>query len=372
VVCFVLVDRYKPQRAVVWLLALGWGACAAVAGSYYINTWAGNQMAVINEAPGLSAQRVAVFIAPFVEEAMKACVIFLVVILDRNRFASRVSGAVVGGLAGAGFAFTENIMYYAQVIVYGSYTAGAGDVMKQLDSIVLLRGVVTCFGHPLFTVMTGLGVGFAVAARSKTVRVVAPLAGFLLAAFLHMSFNFWLPQIPDSQLMIVLFVGVWPVVIMVALRLVMSAVAQGRTVAARLGDYVAMGWLPGVYPQAFSTLRRRGWTVVMSLWHANPVATWRLQRRVTELAVLREAITRGTIDQAGLVRENDLVDQLAGLVRAGALVDGRGLRPYWPWQAAQRRGRLSGSVAQTIAWQNATVNPALKYSGVDSQWGPPA
>ncbi|MDR0283902.1 MAG: PrsW family intramembrane metalloprotease, partial [Propionibacteriaceae bacterium] len=104
IVCFILVDRYRPQRLTVWLLALGWGGCLAVTAAYYLNSWIGSQMAVVDETSGVSAIRVAVFVAPFVEEAMKACVIFLIVALDRNRFTSWVSGAVVGGLAGAGFA----------------------------------------------------------------------------------------------------------------------------------------------------------------------------------------------------------------------------------------------------------------------------
>ena len=353
IVCFVLIDRYKPQRALVWLLVVAWGGCAAVTGAYFINNWVGSRMAVVDGSAGTMAIRLAVFVAPFVEEAAKACVIFLIAVMDRNRFTSRVSGAIIGGLAGAGFAFTENIIYYARVIVYGSYTSGAGDVAAFLDYLVYMRGVLTAFGHPMFTMMTGLGVAFALTSRSKIVRVLAPAAGYLLAAFLHMFFNFWMSVLGDQQVVPVVLIGVWPVVILILLRVVMSSVRQGRTVAARLNDYVAMGWLPPTYPAAFSRLRSRAWTVLMSLWHGNVIRTWQLQVRVTELAMLREAITRGTVD-ASVGREYELVEEIARLARLRGLADGRGLRPYWPWRAARRvRG------------------PALKYSVVDSRWGPP-
>jgi len=375
IVCFLLVDRYKPQRLLVWALALGWGATVAVTGSYYVNTWIGDQMAVIDQQSGVAAIRVAVFVAPFVEEAMKASVIFLIVALDRHRFTSRVSGAVVGGLAGAGFAFSENIIYYARVVVYGSYTSGAGDVMAYLDNMVLWRGFYTCFGHPMFTLCTGLGIGFAATSRSKIVRVVAPATGYLMGAFLHMFFNWWVSVLPEPALLQILFIGVWPIVILVGIRLASSAMRQGRMIGNRLMDYVTMGWLPANYPYALSRLRSRAWTILMSPWHGNVIKTWLLQVRATELATLRDAITRGTVDCGGLWREYELIDQIAELSRDGGLADGQGLRPYWPWNVgSRRRAAQPGPMppVHPIARQNAQQAPLLKYSVVDSRWGPPA
>jgi RsiW-degrading membrane proteinase PrsW (M82 family) len=375
ILCFILVDRYRPQRLLVWLIALGWGGSIAVLGSYNLNNWVGEQMAVVDATSGSAAMRVAVFVAPFVEEMMKGCVIFLIVALDRNRFTSRVSGAVVGGLAGAGFAFTENIIYFARVVVYGSYTSGTGDVMAYLDYMVLWRGVYTCFGHPLFTMMIGLGVAFSVATRSKTVRILAPAAGFLFAAFLHMFFNFWVSIIPEDQLRLLLFIGVWPIVILVVFRLVFTSVRQGRTVAARLTDYVTMGWLPASYPSAFSRIRTRAWTLMMSLWHANIIRSYLLQLRATELALLREAIIRGTIDRGGLYTEHELIDEIESLARRGGLADGRGLRPYLPWNSHKRGTRTAPrstvvNVPPAVAQQSQA--PVVKYSVVDSRWKPPS
>jgi RsiW-degrading membrane proteinase PrsW (M82 family) len=371
IVCFILVDRYRPQRFLMWFLAVMWGGCVAVTGSYYLNSWVGTQMAVVDETSGVSAVRVAVFVAPFVEEGMKACAIFLIAVVDRNRFSSRVSGAVIGGLVGAGFAFTENIIYYARVVVYGSYTSGTGDVMAYLDQLVFMRGVLTCFGHPLFTMMTGLGLAFGLTSRSKIVRLVAPIAGYLFAAFLHMFFNLWASVLTEEQLTPSLYVIVWLVVAGIAIRLVISAVRQGRTVAARLNDYVVMGWLPESYPAGFSRLRTRAWTVVMSPWHGNVVATWQLQVRVTRLAMLREAMARGTIDEAGVDRERELLNDIVSLTGRRALVDGVGLRPYWPWKNVRWPWKTITRM-RAAARQDATFASPVKYSAVDPRWGPPA
>ena len=45
--------------------------------------------------------------APFVEEAAKATVLFLIAILARYRLTSQVSLIALAGLSGVGFAFTE-------------------------------------------------------------------------------------------------------------------------------------------------------------------------------------------------------------------------------------------------------------------------
>ena len=371
IVCFVLVDRHKPQRALVWFLAVIWGACVAVTGAYYLNNWVGAHMAVVDETSGVAPARLAVFVAPFVEEGMKACVIFLIASIDRNRFTSRVSGAVIGGLAGAGFAYTENIIYYARVLVYGSYTAGTGDVMAYLDQMVYMRGVVTCFGHPLFTMMTGLGIGFAVTSRSKIVRVVAPAAGYLSAAFLHMFFNWAATFIDGAVFEQLAFIVAWPAVFMVAIRLAMSSVAQGRTVQARLGDYVTMGWLPDSYPSALKTIRTRIWTLFVSCWYANPIKTWQFQAQGIQLGLLREQITRGTVDHGGLWKEYELVEKISQLAHNGGLVDGTGLRPYWPWSKKARRRRFSAPIPVSST-AGETTGSLLKYSAIDPRWGPPS
>ncbi|MCL1922755.1 MAG: PrsW family intramembrane metalloprotease [Propionibacteriaceae bacterium] len=369
IVCFVLVDRFKPQRLWMWFLAVLWGGSVATCASMFLNTWLGEQMAVIDDMAGLLAAREAVFVAPFVEEGFKACIIFLIVIVDRNRFTSRVSGAVIGGLAAAGFAFTENILYYARVIVFVSYNAGAGEAQERLDYIVYLRGVLTAFGHPLFTIMTGIGIGFAVTARSKSVRVLAPVAGYLMAALLHMFFNFQASILPEEQLFPLVLMIAWPVVIMVAVRLVVSSIRQGRVISARLDDYASVGWLPPEYSSAFSRLRSRAWTVIMSIWHGSVIKTWKLQARVTELATLGEAISRGTIDRGALLREYDLINEIKELDTNGGLYSGKGLRPYWPWNAslhAYDRHRNAHSLEHI-----ATTQVPLKYSAVDPSWSPP-
>ena len=335
-VLFMLLDRYRPQRWLVWFLTVGWGGAVATFIALQINTWASAKIATAQGGDGTSAVSVAVFVAPFVEEACKATGLFALAYLVRSRLSSIVSGIALGGLSGIGFAFTENIIYYSRGIVYGSTTAAAGDVEAAVKQLVMLRGVWTSFGHPLFTSMTGIGLVIGLRSRSRIVRVLAPVAGFLAAAFLHMTFNASASILPSRYLLWAYFLVAVPFVLAVAVFAVLQVLRQGRLIRSRLDDYVRAGWLPPTYPVVFSRLRTRLHAVLISPWYGSPLATVRLQRRVTELAYLRDAMTRGLVDHAGLWYEKDLLAAIRRLAASRAVIDPTGLRPYLP-----RRRRAS-------------------------------
>ena len=130
------------------------------------------------------AARAAIYVAPFVEEASKATVLFWLAILMRYQWVSRLSGIVLAGLSGAAFAFTENILYYGRVYRYAARTFGEVPPLEALQNLFVFRGLLTFFGHPLFTAMTGIGLAIALRSKSKIVRVVAPLAGYCVGRLL--------------------------------------------------------------------------------------------------------------------------------------------------------------------------------------------
>ena len=87
------------------------------------------------------------------------------------------------------------------------------------------------------------------------------------------------------------------------------------------GSPTTSGWAgcPTGDPRRVSRLRTR----LRALWHAiflGPdafLATIRMQRAATELAYLRDAMTRGLVDDAGLVREKTLLGPAARPTRIG-------------------------------------------------------
>ena len=387
---FLWADRYRPQRFWVWLMTFGWGACVATFVSAQINSWAASHLSIIGDGDPATGARAAIYVAPFVEEAAKGTVLFWLAILMRYQWVSRVSGIVLAGLSGAAFAFVENILYYGRAYRYAARTFGEVPPLEALQSLFMLRGVMTFFGHPLFTAMIGIGLAVAIRSKSKVVRVVAPLAGYAAAAFLHMTFNASASLLQGTNLLLIyLFVAI-PLVIGVVIFTVRQILKEGRLIRSRLVDYVRLGWLPEGDPPALSRLRTRGRALWQSVFLGPDafLATVRMQRSATELAYLRDAMARGIVDSAGLEREKLLLHKVYGL---------RGLAVVQPGpRAAYPSFRRRRSVASTNAYPppsfpgpaglggnypapppqaHPTAAPlgqtATQYSEVDPSWKPP-
>jgi hypothetical protein len=195
--------------------------------------------------------------------------------------------------------------------------------------LFVLRGLMTFFGHPLFTAMTGIGLAVALRSKSKIVRVVAPLAGYGIAVFLHMAFNTTASLLQGSSLLFIYLGVALPLVIGMIIFVVRQLFREGRLIRERLVDYVRLGWLPETDPPAMSKLRTR----LRALWQAvfaGPetfLATIRMQRAITELAYLRDALTRGIIDDTGRVREKELLAKIRS-IRGKAIIQPEGRAAY--------------------------------------------
>jgi putative membrane protein len=321
---FIWLDRFRPQKPLVWLLAFGWGACASTWISIHINSWAGEMMQTTS-ADAAAGVRPAIFIAPFVEEASKATILFLLLIFYRNRYIARFSVVALGGLSAVGFAFVENIIYYGRAIVFTSKTIEAGDPEAAVREIVLLRGVYTSFAHPMFTMMTSLGLAVALGARSKWVRVTAPLAGFILAVGGHMLFNGMASLNSQENLRTHWYMALGLVGFLTA-SLILSIIGHTRIIRQRLIDFRRGGWLEDRDVVVFSSPFRRIKLHLAGICRG-PKTWWRtakFMRLITELAHTREQINRGTVGPGADHRTHELVHQIEEL-RPDALTEPLGL-----------------------------------------------
>jgi hypothetical protein len=118
--------------------------------------------------------------APIFEEGSKGVFLLILLLFVRKEFDGIVDGIFFACVIALGFATFENILYYGGQ--FADYGIGA------LISNVFDRGVLAPFSHALFTSMTGLGCGVARETHNKTLKLLAPPAGYVLAMILH---GFW-------------------------------------------------------------------------------------------------------------------------------------------------------------------------------------
>lgn len=311
---FLLLDRLRPEPPWLLLAALVWGATGAAFGALSLNQWL---VTLVGDRYGATA-RGAVFIAPWVEEPAKALVVFVIVYWRRHRFNSAVAGVVYGGLAGIGFAFTENIVYYGQQFqLVQNYAGDKSAALAAVESLFMWRGVAAPFVHPMFTMLTGLGIGIAVRNRNPGVRILAPVAGFCAAVLLHMGYNTIASFGRHGSLTPLYLVILLPTLLAVVALVLAVRRYEDRVLAARLGDYAAFGWLPRAYLAFIVTGngRRAARRYARSLEAEHRDVLRQFQRTGLELGLLRDRVVRGVVDHSELQRERELLTAMR-LLRA--------------------------------------------------------
>lgn len=294
--CFLWLDRYQPEPLRQLAFCLGWGACVATLVAFGVNNLA--EWGFKRE--GWSVSLVAVLVAPVVEESMKALAP-LILFWRRHSFSGVVDGIVFAGLSATGFAMVENILYlggygYVRGVDTGGVNGGVAGVIGLFIARILLSG----FAHPLFTSMTGIGIGVAARSGYRQVRWLAPVAGLLAAMILHGSWNLMSTLANQYQQAAILLYGYFSVMMpiflgMVALALYLRSF-EGRVTQRILPAYVAAGWFS---PPEVATLATMGRRTAARDWarrvagHAGAEAMRGYQFAATSLALLRDGLHRG-------------------------------------------------------------------------------
>ena len=234
VACYLWLDRYEPEPRGLLAAGLLWGGFVATAAALLIQGVGGLVVRFSDDAS-------LAVVAPLTEELSKGLFLVLLLWWRRDELDGVLDGIVYAGMVGIGFAFVENILYLAAAYD-GTEGAGPGGT-SALTHTFVLRCLLSPFAHPLFTTFTGIGVGLAVASRSRTVRVVAPLGGYALAALAHGLWN------ASTIFGYVGFAFVYAVLAVPALAGLVSLALWARRYERRmlttaLGDAAARGLIP--------------------------------------------------------------------------------------------------------------------------------
>jgi RsiW-degrading membrane proteinase PrsW (M82 family) len=185
------LDRRERETPWIFAAAMLWGGLIATAIALPFNTaffrvvdlWL-TQHPTLAEALGPDAAMLvaAPISAPIAEEIAKALGVLVVFWLLRGEFDSVRDGVVYGALVGLGFNWFESALYVAQ----GYAQSGVAPYGLQLGGRFALLGLG---GHAMFTAIFGALLGVALATRRRWLRVVAPMAGILLAIQAHVLNN---------------------------------------------------------------------------------------------------------------------------------------------------------------------------------------
>lgn len=303
------IDRYEAEP--LWMLATAffWGALFAPFFAFLFNTGTG---AAVTYMAGAKAGEAfaAVISAPIVEETSKAFILFLFFFWKKDEFDGVVDGIVYASLSALGFAMTENILYYGRAALGGGGT---------LTATLLIRGFFAPFSHPLFTSLTGIGLGLSRQSSNMFVKFLTPIVGLLMAIFMHSIWNgsavfgggpvfvltYLFVMIPAFLIMLV--------VIAFALR------REGQVVREYLVIDLQRGFLTDEeYRQLGSILGRMGSSY--NAFSRSGVKGWRARRRfnqlASELAFHRNRVARGvySADHDVLSQETAYLHALQGLI----------------------------------------------------------
>jgi protease PrsW len=172
-------DRYEPELYRYLLLAFVWGAGVAAFLAGILNS--GGQ-SIVAETFGEQAGDFygGSISAPVVEESLKGVILFILW-WRTSAINGVLDGIVYAMMAGLGFAFVEEIAYYAQEAVRGGFPAAF--------THFIMRGLLLGLMHPVWTCLTGVGIGIAVVSGRPLVRRVAPIVGLAGAMLFHSVHN---------------------------------------------------------------------------------------------------------------------------------------------------------------------------------------
>jgi RsiW-degrading membrane proteinase PrsW (M82 family) len=355
VACFLWLDRYEPEPAWYLVICFGWGASGATLAALGVNTagaWLFDQV-------GLPETMVAVLVAPVIEELGKAFVPILLLLLSRREFSGITDGIVYCGLSAVGFAMVENILYLGgHGFATGKQEYGPASGLQLVFVLFLVRILLTGFAHPLFTSMTGVGLGVAARSGDRRVRWAAPVAGLLAAMILHGTWNLMSVLSASQREPLIILYGY--VGLMMPIFFAMVGLAlwlrswEGKLTERILPQYVRAGWLSPPEVAALGSLGRRHsarrWARRVG-GDAGLKAMREFQVAATRLALLRDGMQRGLDTKPDQVaqaveEERRLVEAIAEYRRAFVGRDPQA--PVALWDGARYHLTFPDGVRRTV------------------------
>ncbi|HXE71581.1 MAG TPA: PrsW family intramembrane metalloprotease [Candidatus Nitrosotenuis sp.] len=317
-VAVLALDLYEPEPPALLLLVLLWGAGVATLTGGLASALAGGltQAVLAAFAPDRAATVAQIasvcLFAPLFEEAAKAVVLLGLFFFKRDEFNGIIDGIIYGALAGLGFAITENVGYHGGFVQEGGWAGGLAQAA--------FRQALLAFMHPLWTSITGLGLGWARQSRSWAVRILAPPLGFAGAVGLHGAWNSTavVTGMVGNQTLFLLMPALYTFVILLVLGVAAYNLHREATLLKRhLWPEVEAGRLTPEEHRLLCSFWARLRASMSALGRRGLAGWWacvEFSHTATELAILRQRVHIGELSSAqGAELEKEHLARLAAL-----------------------------------------------------------
>lgn len=237
---YMWLDQWEPEPPRLLLVAFIWGGGIATAGALLIGLFL--SIFGIMDDPVLGA----VVQAPIVEEGLKGA--FLLIMLTgvrRREMRTLVDHLVYAGFVGFGFAFVENLLYFA-----------GAETLSDTVFMAIIRTGFNMFGHSFYTSAIAVGIYLGRKHQGST-RKLYYIGGFVIAMLLHAAWNGAAVLLGGLGLIAVYFLVLTPAFIALVVQGVKARKREGQVIASQLPRMVNEGLITHQEAQWISVLSSR-------------------------------------------------------------------------------------------------------------------
>lgn len=304
------LDRWEPEPPLLLALCFMWGSGASILGTLVVGNFL-TEVAASTVARDINLEAFSLLVqGPLVEEVMKAVGVVLVLLIAWREVHGLLDGFVYAAMIGSGFAFTENIVYFAS----------SGSTGLDFVWLLVVRGILSPFAHVVFTGAIGLALGWAAKRREPLHFVVAGIVGTVLAVALHSMWNggslYLLPLMgvdPNDPFAWIISYGVFQLPLFLAFSyvLVQLQYQDQEIIRVRLGEYRRAGWFTASEVRMISNWSDRRAALKWSKQQSPEVhkALQAFVQDATKLAFAREHASNDKRDRERRTREKELLEQ---------------------------------------------------------------
>lgn len=290
---FLWLDRWERERPPLLLSAFVWGASFAGLGSIVFQS-AFDTVAIAVAGREFQEWASALIVTPVTEEVLKGLFLVWLFRFHRQRIRGLLNGIIFGGLAGAGFAFSENIFYFGRAFV--KFIAHPTDPTMVIEFVgtFVLRGFMAPFLHPFWVALFGLTLALATRRPPGISRVLVGASGLIASLVLHGVYD-WAALVGRTSDEFAVFktfgLAILPLMIAMTVFVILLRRREGKAIARRLPLLAAEGRIAYEEASSLDSLRRRRqWRTDRRRTRGRTAAVLlgRYQAEVSALALMQE------------------------------------------------------------------------------------